>query len=49
MGSVANKPASLLAVPLGRHLTEFDHLTVVDKWPVTPKKARYGALIALPR
>ena len=23
-----------------KHLTEFPHLTVVDRWPATPKRAR---------
>ena len=27
-------------------LTGFPHLRVVDRWPATPKRARYGALIA---
>ena len=38
--SVENKPASLLVVPLGRHLTGFPYLDVVDRWPATPKRAR---------
>ena len=41
-----NKPASLLVVRLGRTLSGFPHLGVVDRWPVTPKRARYSALIA---
>ena len=38
--SVENKPASFLVVPWERHLTEFPHLSVVDRWPATPKRAR---------
>ena len=40
-----NKPASLLVVPLGRHSVGFPHFRLVDRWPVTPKRARYSALI----
>ena len=29
-----------------RHLARFPHLGVVDRWPATPKRARYSALIA---
>ena len=46
---VENKPASLLLVPLGKVLTGFFHLRVVDRWPETPKGARYSALIAFSR
>ena len=35
--SVENKPASLLVVPLAK---EFPYLGLVDRWPVTPKRAR---------
>ena len=31
MDSVETKPASLLVVPLGRHLAVFPHLGVVDR------------------
>ena len=31
--SVENKPASLLVVSLGRHLTGRLHLYVADRWP----------------
>ena len=44
-----NKPASLLAVRWERHLTEFPHLGVVDRWPATSKRAHYSALIAFSR
>ena len=44
--SVENKPASLLVVPLGKHLAGFPHLGVVDRWPATSKRVRYSALIA---
>ena len=36
---VENKPASLL-VPLGKALSGVPHLGVVDRWLVTPKRAR---------
>ena len=26
---------------------EFSHLGVVDRWPASPKQARYSALVAL--
>ena len=29
-----------------RHLAGFPHLGLIDRWPVTPKRARYSALIA---
>ena len=29
-----------------RHLAEFPHLRVVGRWPATPKRARYCAVIA---
>ena len=29
-----------------RHLAGFPHLGVVDRWLVTPKRARYSALVA---
>ena len=29
-----------------RHLAGFPHLGVVERWPVTPNRARYSALIA---
>ena len=35
---MANKPASLHVVSLGRHLAEFPHVRVVHRWPVTPKR-----------
>ena len=38
--SVENKPASLLVVPLGKTLSGFPYLDVVDRWPATPKRAR---------
>ena len=38
--SVENKPASLLVVPLGKALNGIPHLSVVDRWPATPKRAR---------
>ena len=38
--SVENKPASLLVVPLGKALSGFPHLGVVDRWLATPKRAR---------
>ena len=44
--SVKNKPASLLMVPLERHLAGFPHFGVVDRWLATSKQARYSALIA---
>ena len=36
-----NKPASLLEL-LGKHLAEFPHLGVADRWLATPKRARIG-------
>ena len=42
-----NKSAILLVVFLGKTLGEVLHLGVVDRWPATPKRARYSALIAL--
>ena len=44
--SVENKPASLLVVPLVKALSEISHLSVVDRWPATPKRARCSSLIA---
>ena len=44
--SVENRSVSLLVVPLGKALRGIPHLRVVDRWPATPKRARYGALIA---
>ena len=44
--SVGNKPASLL-VPLGKAFSGIPLLGVVNQWLVTPKRARYSALIAL--
>ena len=41
-----NKPANLLVVSLGKVLSEAPQLDVVDRWPATPKQARYSALIA---
>ena len=38
--SVESKPASLLVVPLGKALNGIPHLSVVDRWPATPKRAR---------
>ena len=38
--SVENKPASSLVVPLGKALSGIPHLSVVDKWLATPKRAR---------
>ena len=35
-----NKSASLLVVLLGKALSGIPHLSVVDKWPATPKRAR---------
>ena len=50
MGSVENKPASLLVVPLvKRRSARLSHLNVVDRWPATRKQARYSALIAFSR
>ena len=46
MDSVKNKPASSLVASLRRRLAGFAHLGVIDRWPVTPKRARYSALIA---
>ena len=40
------KPATLLVVPLEEHLAIFPHLGVVDRWPATPKRAWYSAMIA---
>ena len=42
-----NKPASLFVVHWERHLAGFSHLDVVERWPTTPKRALYSALIAL--
>ena len=42
-----NKPASLLAVSLGKALSGILHLRVIDRWPVTPKRAHYSGLIAI--
>ena len=44
--SMENKPASLLVVRLGKTLSGISHLGVVDRWPVTSKRARHSALIA---
>ena len=35
-----NKPASLLAVSLGKALSEISHHGVVDRWLATPEQAR---------
>ena len=40
-----NKPARLLVV-LGKALSGIPHLGEVDRWPATPERARYSALIA---
>ena len=32
----------------GGHLAEFPHLGVVDRWPATPMRARYSAMVAFP-
>ena len=40
-----NKSASLL-VPLGKTLSGIPLLIVVDRWPATLKRARYGVSIA---
>ena len=42
--SAKNKPASLLVGLL--QLTGLRRFIVVDRWPVTPKRARYSAWIA---
>ena len=42
---VVYEPASLLVVPLGKALSGIPHLDVVGRWPATPKRARYSALI----
>ena len=44
--SVENKPASLLVL-FGKalKLNGIPHLGVVDRWPATPKRAHYKALI----
>ena len=39
------KPANLL-VPLGKALNGNPHHRVVERWPATPERARYSALIA---
>ena len=39
-GTVWRKPASLLVVPLRKALNGIPHLSVVDRWPATPKRAR---------
>ena len=44
--SEVNKPASLLVVPLGKTMSRIPPLGVVDRWPATPKRARYCTLIA---
>ena len=44
--NVENKPASLLVVPLGKALGTISPSQSGDKWPATPKRARYSALIA---
>ena len=47
--SVENKPIRLIVVRLcrwERHLAEFPHVGVKERWPTTPKRARYSALIA---
>ena len=38
--------ASLLALPLRRALGVFPHRGEVDSWLATPRRDRYGALIA---
>ena len=43
--SVKNKPVGLLVVPLKKAFNP--HLGVVGRWPATPQRARYSALIAL--
>ena len=40
-----NKLASLVVVPLGKALADFPHLDVVGRWPATPERACYSALI----
>ena len=42
-----NKPTRLLDVPLVMALDGIPHLAEVDRWPATPKRARYRALTAL--
>ena len=42
-----NKLSSLLVVSLGKAVwRDFPHIDVVDRWPATPKRARYSASIA---
>ena len=36
----------LLCVLLGKALSGISHVRVMDRWPATPKRARYNALIA---
>ena len=44
--SVENKPASLLVIMLGKALSAIPpSYRVGDRWPSSPKRARYGALI----
>ena len=44
-----NKPASLLLCHCEGHLAGLPHLGVLDRWPVTPKRACYSALTQLKR
>ena len=38
--ATGSKPASLLVVPLEKALNGIPHLSVVDRWPATTKRAR---------
>ena len=42
-----NKPASLLAVPLGKALSGIPHLGVVDRWLVTSGDSSFLWLLGL--
>ena len=44
--SVRNKLASSLVVLLGKAFSGFPDVGVVGRWPETPKRTRYSALIA---
>ena len=41
-----NKPASLLVVPVKRHLAGLPDSDVVNRWTATPTQARYSAFVA---
>ena len=40
-----NKPARLLVVPLRKAFSGVPPSFVVGRWPATPKRARYSALV----